>query len=112
MNLDPVALVASGAIVIFLVQQAKRWIPTSFLPLLAMVLGIAVQLVNDLMLGVATGPASTWTSVVIGAGIGMAAAGTYDLAGRAGATIPPATITLDDTWDAATPPPVIQDDTP
>lgn len=112
MNLDPVALITSGAIVIFLVQQAKRWVPTDFLPLVALVLGVVVQLVNDLALGGPATSASIWTSVVVGAGIGMAAAGTYDLAGRAGATIPPATITLDDTWDAATPPPVVEDDTP
>ena len=98
MNLDPTALIASGAIVIFLVQQAKRWVPTDFLPLVALALGVVVQVVNDLALGGAADGASVWTSVVVGAGVGMAAAGAYDLAGRASTSIPPATITVDDSW--------------
>ena len=98
MNLDPTTLITSGAIVIFLVQQLKRWLPTDFLPLAALVIGIAVQVVNDLALGGRADGATIWTSIVVGAGIGMAAAGAYDLAGRASTTIPPATITVDDTW--------------
>lgn len=110
MDLDSTTLIASGAIVIFLTQQAKRWVPSDFLPLLALVLGVVVQLVNDLAL--ATGPASSasvWTSAVVGAGVGMAAAGVYDLAGRTKTEIPPATIQLDDTWDAATLPVINED---
>ena len=98
MNLDPTTLITSGAIVIFLVQQLRRWLPTDFLPLAALVIGIAVQVVNDLALGGRADGATIWTSIVVGAGIGMAAAGAYDLAGRASTTIPPATITVDDTW--------------
>ena len=98
MNLDPTTLITSGAIVIFLVQQLRRWLPTDFLPLAALVIGIAVQVVNDLALGGGADGATIWTSIVVGAGIGMAAAGAYDLAGRASTTIPPATITVDDTW--------------
>lgn len=98
MNLDPTALITSGAIVIFLVQQAKRWVPTDFLPLVALALGVVVQVVNDLALGGAADGATVWTSVVVGAGVGMAAAGAYDLAGRASTSIPPATITVDDSW--------------
>ena len=48
MNLDPTTLITSGAIVIFLVQQLRRWLPTDFLPLAALVIGIGVQVVNDL----------------------------------------------------------------
>jgi hypothetical protein len=98
MNLDPTTLITSGAIVIFLVQQLRRWLPTDFLPLAALVIGIGVQVVNDLALGGRADGATIWTSIVVGAGIGMAAAGAYDLAGRASTTIPPATITVDDTW--------------
>lgn len=92
LDLDPTALITSGAIVIFLTQQAKRWVPTDFLPLVALGLGIVIQLVNDLALGDAASPASVWLSVVVGAGVGMAAAGTYDLVGRAASEVPPANI--------------------
>ena len=91
--LDPISLITSGAIVVFLTQQAKRWIPNDFLPLVALAFGVVIQLVNDLAL--ATGPvtsASVWTSIVVGAGVGMAAAGTYDLVGRAASEVPPANI--------------------
>ena len=74
-DLDPAALIASGAIVIFLTQQAKRWIMPDFLPLVALAFGI-----------------------IIGAGVGMAAAGAYDLAGRTAATPPPAQIIVDETY--------------
>ena len=49
-DLDPTALIASGAIVIFLTQQAKRWVMPDFLPLVALAFGIIIQLVNDLAL--------------------------------------------------------------
>jgi hypothetical protein len=96
MNLDVTTLIASGAIVIFLVQQAKRWVPNDFLPIIALVIGVLVQVVNDVALGGGSDSASIWTSIVVGAGVGMAAAGTYDLAGRASSTIPPAEIVLAD----------------
>ena len=85
MTTDPTALIASGAIVIFLVQQLKRWIPVDFLPLTAVGVGIAVQVLNDLLLGAAQNGASLWASIVTGAAVGMASAGSYDLAGRVGA---------------------------
>ena len=44
MNLDPTTLITSGTIVIFLVQQLRRWLPTDFLPLAALVIGIGVDL--------------------------------------------------------------------
>ena len=91
--LDPTALITSGAIVIFLTQQAKRWIRSDFLPLVALAFGVAIQLVNDLALAVdPPSSASVWTSIVVGAGVGMAAAGTYDLVGRAASEVPPANI--------------------
>lgn len=106
-NLDPTALIASGAIVIFLTQQAKRWIPSDFLPLVAFALGIAVQLINDLALTTdGSSPATVWVSIVVGAGVGMAAAGVYDLAGRTKTDIPPATINVDDSWLPAETPPI------
>ena len=39
--LDPISLITSGAIVVFLVQQARRWIPTDLLPLVALAVGDA-----------------------------------------------------------------------
>lgn len=98
-TINPIAIVASGFIVIFLVQQAKRWISTDFLPLVAIGIGIAVQLINDLAL--ATEPVnsgSVWLTIVTGFAVGAGAAGAYDLAGRTGSDIPPATINLDDSW--------------
>lgn len=98
-DLDPTALIASGAIVIFLTQQAKRWIMPDFLPLVALAFGIIIQLVNDLALTADPITAATvWTSIVIGAGVGMAAAGAYDLAGRTAGTPPPAQIIVDETY--------------
>ena len=98
-DLDPSALIASGAIVIFLTQQAKRWIMPDFLPLVALAFGIIIQLVNDLALTADPITAATvWTSIVIGAGVGMAAAGAYDLAGRTAGTPPPAQIIVDETY--------------
>lgn len=98
-DLDPTALIASGAIVIFLTQQAKRWIMPDFLPLVALAFGIIIQLVNDLALTADPITAATvWTSIVIGAGVGMAAAGAYDLAGRTAGTPPPAQIVVDETY--------------
>ena len=98
-DLDPTALIASGAIVIFLTQQAKRWVMPDFLPLVALAFGIVIQLVNDLALTADPITAATvWTSIVIGAGVGMAAAGAYDLAGRTAATPPPAQIIVDETY--------------
>ena len=97
--LDPISLITSGAIVVFLTQQAKRWIPSDFLPLVALVFGVVIQLVNDLALAVdPPSYASVWTSIVVGAGVGMAAAGTYDLVGRAAAEVPPAQIFVDETY--------------
>lgn len=91
--LDPISLITSGAIVVFLTQQAKKIIPTKWLPLVALFFGIAIQLVNDLALAVdPPSYASVWTSIVVGAGVGMAAAGTYDLVGRAASEVPPANI--------------------
>ena len=91
--LDPISLITSGAIVVFLTQQAKRWIPSDFLPLVALTFGVVIQLVNDLALAVdPPSSASVWTSIVVGAGVGMAAAGTYDLVGRAASEVPPANI--------------------
>ena len=91
--LDPISLITSGAIVVFLTQQAKRVIPTNWLPLVALFFGIVIQLVNDLALAVdPPSSASVWTSIVVGAGVGMAAAGTYDLVGRAASEVPPANI--------------------
>ena len=91
--LAPISLITSGAIVVFLTQQAKRWIRSDFLPLVALLFGIAIQLVNDLALAVDPPSAATvWTSIVVGAGVGMAAAGTYDLVGRAASEGPPANI--------------------
>lgn len=98
MDLDFTSLITSGAIVIFLTQQAKRWIPSGFLPLIALLTGIVIQVINDVVL--ATEPitaALVWIAIVTGAGIGMTAAGVYDLAGRAGTKIPPATISIP--WD-------------
>ena len=86
-TIDPLTLITSGAIVVFLVQQAKRWVPSDFLPLAALALGVALQLVNDIALS--TEPvtaASVWLTIVTGAGVGMAAGGTYDLAGRVAAS--------------------------
>lgn len=98
-DLDPTALIASGAIVIFLTQQAKRWIMPDFLPLVALAFGIIIQLVNDLALTADPITAATvWTSIVVGAGVGMAAAGAYDLAGRTAGTPPPAQIIVDETY--------------
>ena len=98
-DLDPTALIASGAIVIFLTQQAKRWVMPDFLPLVALAFGIIIQLVNDLALTADPITAATvWTSIVIGAGVGMAAAGAYDLAGRTAGTPPPAQIIVDETY--------------
>ena len=95
--LDPISLITSGAIVVFLTQQAKRWIPTDFLPLVALTFGVVIQLVNDLALAVdPASAASVWTSIVVGAGVGMAAAGTYDLVGRAASEVPPAQIVVED----------------
>ena len=92
-DLDPTTLIASGAIVVFLTQQAKRWIPSDFLPLVALLFGVVIQMVNDLALAVdPPSYASVWTSIVVGAGVGMAAAGTYDLVGRAASEVPPANI--------------------
>ena len=97
--LDPISLITSGAIVVFLTQQAKRWIPSDFLPLVALTFGVVIQLVNDLALAVdPPSSASVWTSIVVGAGVGMAAAGTYDLVGRAAAEVPPAQIFVDETY--------------
>lgn len=96
MDLDPTSLIASGAIVIFLVQQAKRWVRTDFLPIIALVIGIIIQVINDVALGGGLDGASIWTSIVVGAGVGMAAAGTYDLVGRAASNIPAAEIVLPD----------------
>lgn len=80
-EIDPATLIASGAIVVFLTQQAKRWVPTDFLPLVALLLGIAIQVTNDVALATeAVNTASVWLSIVTGAGVGMAAAGAYDLA--------------------------------
>ena len=96
MDLDPTSLIASGAIVIFLVQQAKRWVRTDFLPILALVIGVVIQVINDVALGGGLDGASIWTSIVVGAGVGMAAAGSYDLVGRAASNIPAAEIVLPD----------------
>ena len=91
--LDPISLITSGAIVVFLTQQAKRWIRSDFLPLVALTFGVVIQLVNDLALALdPPSSASVWTSIVVGAGVGMAAAGTYDLVGRAASEVPPANI--------------------
>lgn len=99
LDLDPTALIASGIIVVFLTQQARRWIASDFLPLVAVAIGIIVQLLNDLALASDPVTAATiWLTVVKGAGVGMVAGGAYDLAGRAGSDIPPAQITVDDTW--------------
>ena len=98
-DLDPTALIASGAIVIFLTQQAKRWVRPDFLPLIALAFGIIIQLVNDLALTADPITAATvWTSVIVGAGVGMTAAGAYDLAGRTAGTPPPAQIIVDETY--------------
>lgn len=98
-DLDPSALITSGAIVIFLTQQAKRWVGSDFLPLIALVFGIIIQLVNDLALTAdPITSATVWTSIVVGAGVGMAAAGAYDLAGRTAGTPPPAQIIVDETY--------------
>ena len=95
--LDPISLITSGAIVVFLVQQARRWIPTDLLPLVALAVGIVIQLINDLALAVdPPSYASAWTSIVVGAGVGMAAAGVYDLAGRTAPEVPPAQIVVED----------------
>ena len=99
MELDPTTLIATGAIVIFLTQQAKRWVAVDFLPLVAVVLGIGIQLANDLALAadpVTSG--SIWLTIVTGAGVGMVAGGAYDLAGRTKTDIPPATLDVPDNW--------------
>lgn len=101
MNFNPMDLITGGIIVIFLTQQAKRWIPSDFLPIVAVVLGVAVQLVNDWAL--ATEPLTRsdwWVTIITGIGVGMVAGGFYDLAGRTG-QVPPAQIQVDDSWLAA-----------
>ncbi|WP_404465263.1 hypothetical protein LG274_02745 [Micrococcus antarcticus] len=87
--MDATSLITSGAIVVFLVQQAKRWMPGAWLPLLAVVLGVLVQIADHLATGGAATTAALWTAGVTGAGVGMAAAGAYDLAvaGRAPAEV-------------------------
>lgn len=105
--LDPIALITTGAIVIFLTQQAKRWVATDFLPLIAVVIGVAIQLVNDWALAAEPlAKGDWWTTIVVGAGVGMAAAGVYDLAGRTSTEIPPAELNVDDSWllEAEAPP--------
>lgn len=95
MELDPTTLIASGVIVIFLVEQLKRWVPTTLLPLVSIAVGVAVQLVNDWALAAdALTRADVWVTILTGAGVGMVASGAYDVAGRFGTKIPPATIEL------------------
>ena len=91
--IDPQTLIASGAIVIFLTEQAKRVVPTQWLPLVALFFGIVIQLVNDLALATeAASSGSVWLSIVTGAGVGMVASGAYDLASRTKSEVPPANI--------------------
>lgn len=102
MDFNPVDLIAGGVIVIFLVQQLKRWVPKDFLPIAAIVVGVVVQLVNDWALAVEPlARGDWWMTVVTGIGVGMLAAGTYDIAGRIGKVdVPPAEIVLEAApWD-------------
>lgn len=108
-DIDPGAVIASGFIVIALTQQAKRWVSTDFLFFVAVGIGIATQLVNDLLL--ASEPVTgqmIWFAIVTGFVVGAVAAGAYDVAGRAGTKIPPAEITVDEDWlldaETSTPP--------
>ena len=101
MNLDPTTIITSGAIVIFLTQQIKILLPDSanrYIPLVALTVGIVIQLINDLALSGASDSASIWTSIVTGAAVGMAAAGAYDLVGHTRSETPPAQIYVDETY--------------
>ena len=101
MNLDLTTIITSGAIVIFLTQQIKILLPDSanrYIPLVALTVGIVIQLINDLALSGASDSASIWTSIVTGAAVGMAAAGAYDLAGHTRGETPPAQIYVDETY--------------
>lgn len=73
-------LLASGAIVVFLVQQLKRVVPSGWLPLCSLLIGVLVQVVDAAVTGAAATPEGVWTAVLVGAGVGMAASGAYDLA--------------------------------
>ena len=101
MNLDLTTIITSGAIVIFLTQQIKILLPDSanrYIPLVALTVGIVIQLINDLALSGASDSASIWTSIVTGAAVGMAAAGAYDLVGHTRSETPPAQIYVDETY--------------
>lgn len=83
MNFNPADLIAGGLIVIFLTQQAKRWIPADYIPLIAVGFGIIIQLINDWALAVEPmARGDWWMTIVTGIGVGMVAGGTYDIAGR------------------------------
>ena len=82
-------LLASGAIVVFLVQQLKRVVPSGWLPLCSLLIGVLVQVVDAAVTGAAATPEGVWMAVLVGAGVGMAASGAYDLSrGPAAAAVP------------------------
>mgnify|MGYP001411155594 CR=1 FL=1 len=88
LGIDPVAVIGSGLLVIALTQQARRWVPADVLPLVAMAIGIAVQLIHHVATEGPVTAASVWLAIVTGAVVGLVASGAWDLAGRATASNP------------------------
>lgn len=68
-------------------------LPARFAPLVAVALGVTLMLAYALW-----GDSRLFLFSLLGVLIGLAACGRYDLSKLAGATVPPAQITVDDTW--------------
>ena len=68
-------------------------LPARYSPLVAVALGVTLMLAYALW-----GDSKPFLFGLLGVLIGLAACGRYDMSKLAGATVPPAQVTVDDTW--------------